>query len=195
VTIYQTQCLLAYLGYSPGTIDGLTGKRTEAAIADFQANAGLTQDGIAGEATQAALLAAVAAGSFRPADTVTEAASSADGFWANVPHFSREEFRCQCGGKYCDGFPAEPAEALLMAAERVRVHFNAPVIVSSGVRCTTHNAAVGGVSNSRHLSGHAMDYCVQGHTAAEVLAYAQKQPEIAYAYAINDSYVHMDIGA
>jgi hypothetical protein len=38
-----------------------------------------------------------------------------------------------------------------------------------------------------------MDFCVRGKTAAQVLAYVQKQPEIRYAYAINGSYVHMDV--
>jgi uncharacterized protein YcbK (DUF882 family) len=52
---------------------------------------------------------------------------------------------------------------------------------------------VGGVSNSRHLEGKAMDFSIRGKTSAQVLAYVQKQPEIRYAYAIDGSYVHMDI--
>jgi uncharacterized protein YcbK (DUF882 family) len=65
--------------------------------------------------------------------------------------------------------------------------------VSSGVRDSRHNAAVGGVSNSRHLKGKAMDFDVEGKTSDQVLTYVQKQPEIRYAYAIDGDYVHMDI--
>lgn len=181
----QIQALLTYLGYDPVGVDGIAGANTIAAVKAFQAAEGLTVDGDAGAATQAALLDAVANGRYR-ADT--------GGFWDKIRYFVRTEFQCQCGGKYCDGYPAEPAETLVEVAERVREHFGVPVTVSSGLRCARHNAEVGGVANSRHIIGHAMDFCVHGKTAAEVLPYVQAQPEIVYAYAINESFVHMDIG-
>ena len=114
-------------------------------------------------------------------------------FWVGIKNFEREEFACKCGGKYCNGFPVEPERKLVTVADRVREHFGNPAIVSSGVRCQRHNANVGGVSNSRHLYGKAMDFCIVGHRAAEVLAYVQAQPEIAYSYAIDANYVHMDV--
>lgn len=115
------------------------------------------------------------------------------GWWDNVEYFTREEFECHCNGKYCDGYPAEPSQILVQVADRVRKHFGDPAIVSSGVRCKTHNANVGGVANSKHLSGKAMDFCISGKTAEQVLAYVEKQPEINYAYAIDSEYVHMDV--
>ena len=114
-------------------------------------------------------------------------------WWDSIQHFTREEFECHCGGKYCNGYPAEPAKRLIQVADRVREHFGAPAIVSSGVRCKTHNAIVGGISNSRHLTGKAMDFCVTGKSAELVLAYVKQQPEINFAYAIDSEYVHMDI--
>ena len=43
MTITQIQCLLTYLGYSPGTIDGIEGRNTQAAIQDFKSvSAGLS---------------------------------------------------------------------------------------------------------------------------------------------------------
>mgnify|MGYP003304469701 CR=1 FL=1 len=80
--------------------------------------------------------------------------------------------------------PAEPNEALVRLADRVREHFGAPVIVSSGVRCITHNALVGGAVASRHMAGKAMDFCVKGKSASEVLAFVQSQKDVRYAYAI-----------
>lgn len=123
----------------------------------------------------------------------TPAEEPVTSWWDSIKYFDREEFECHCDGKYCDGYPAEPSKILVQVADRVREHFGAPAIVSSGVRCKTHNANVGGVANSKHLSGKAMDFCISGKTAEQVLAYVEKQPEINYAYAIDSEYVHMDV--
>ena len=82
---------------------------------------------------------------------------------------------------------------MVRALDAVRAHFGKAIIPSSGVRCPTHNANVGGVSNSRHLSGKAVDFSVPGLSADMVLSYVQHRNGIRYAYAIDASYVHMDI--
>jgi hypothetical protein len=46
---------LAVLGFDPGGIDGLDGPKTRAAVTQFQASQGLSQDGQAGPNTRAAL--------------------------------------------------------------------------------------------------------------------------------------------
>jgi hypothetical protein len=82
-------------------------------------------------------------------------------FWDDSEFFDREEFRCQCNGKYCDGFPVEPEEELVRVCNEIRRRLGDPVSIvdsgGSGVRCTRHNAAVGGVGNSNHLYGKAAD--------------------------------------
>ena len=52
MTTKQVQCLLAYLGYDPGGIDGVDGQKTRQAIRNFQGAEGLGVDGVAGEATK-----------------------------------------------------------------------------------------------------------------------------------------------
>lgn len=197
MTVKQRQLLLAYLGYDPGTIDGADGPKTRAAVKAFQQDfGGLTVDGVAGSATEKALRHAVAYGMLeKKQTTVTEnsTATETGTFWDGIKYFKRSEFKCKCGGKYCNGYPVEMQEAVVKAADKVRAHFGKPVTVSSGIRCTRHNAAVGGVSNSRHLQGKAIDFSVSGFSASMVLAYVQSLPEIRYAYAINSNYVHMDI--
>lgn len=188
MTTKQKQCLLEYLGYfdkensnSHNNVDGIWGAQSEAATRKFQSDYGLDVDGVFGPATEKRILEVVGNGESPVLN------------WDEIKYFTREEFRCKCGGKYCDGFSAEPSPKLVRVADRVREHLGASALVSSGVRCETHNANVGGVYNSRHLTGKAMDFRVSGKTATQTLAFVQAQPEIRYAYAIDANYVHMDV--
>ncbi len=198
MTVKQIQHLLGYLDYYKSGVDGSYGPQTREAVSKFQeAFGGLDVDGKAGPQTQKALKHAVAFGMperSEEAEVPGTDAGSTGTFWDGIRHFTREEFKCKCGGKYCNGFPAEPQEKLIRAAELVREHFGQPVTVSSGVRCSQHNRNVGGVYNSRHLRGSAMDFCVRGVSAELVLGYVRNLPGIVYAYAIDGSYVHMDVG-
>ena len=186
MTVKQKQHLLAYLGYYNAVVDGIWGVQSEMATRKFQQDFMEQSDGIFGNETEARIRQVIAENA-----TVPEKEAKTNGFWNEIQYFTRSEFACRCGK--CGGFPAEPEDKLLMLAERVREHFGSAVLVSSGVRCQSHNAAVGGVSNSRHLTGKAMDFRVVGNTADRVLAFVRLQPELRYAYAIDGTYVHMDI--
>nr|DAH41715.1 MAG TPA: peptidase [Caudoviricetes sp.] len=155
MNIKQIQCLLAYLGYDPGDIDGVLGTNTKAAVKAFQRQEELTADGDPGQETQTTLLAAVAAGKMYTPTKMENA--KAGTFWNKIRYFRRAEFRCQCGGKYCNGFPAEMAEETVRLADEIRRRAGVPLSVNSGVRCKQHNAEVGGVWNSLHLTGQAID--------------------------------------
>ena len=67
-------------------------------------------------------------------------------------HFDRKEFQCQCGCGYDKVHPH-----LIDVLEEMREYIKKPIFITSGCRCATHNAAVGGVSNSSHLRGKAAD--------------------------------------
>ena len=155
MTTTQVQSLLLYLGYPVGAPDGITGSQTRQTVKLFQAAEGLKADGDPGQETQTALLAAVAAGRMYTPAKVENANPGT--FWGEIRHFRREEFRCQCGGKYCSGFPAEPVEETVRLADEIRRRAAVPLKVNSGVRCKQHNADVGGVWNSLHLTGQAID--------------------------------------
>lgn len=155
MNVLQVQCLLAYLGYPVGAPDGVVGSQTRQAVKLFQAAEGLKADGDQGQETQTTLLAAVAAGKmYTPAKTENAETGT---FWDEIRYFRRAEFRCQCGGKYCNGFPAEMAEETVRLADEIRRRAGVPLKVNSGVRCKQHNADVGGVWNSLHLTGQAID--------------------------------------
>jgi uncharacterized protein YcbK (DUF882 family) len=51
---------------------------------------------------------------------------------------------------------------LLRILEVLRSHFDRPITINSGCRCSFHNADVGGGSNSQHLYGRAADIVVDG---------------------------------
>lgn len=162
-------------------VDGFAGPETKAKTITWQKANGLTADGIAGPKTRAKI---------EELSTVNE---EDDSWWSGIKYFNKSEFKCKCGGRYCNGYPAEPNKLLIQNADKVRAHFGAPAFVSSGVRCEVHNKNVGGVSGSRHKLGKAMDFCISGKNSNQVLAYVKKLPDIRYCYAIDAYYVHMDV--
>lgn len=198
MTNKQKQCLLYYLGYYKGEIDGSWGPLSKSATEEFQSDCGLASDGVFGDATAKAAKTAVMNGTpmkkeETPASSGSSSSASTGTWWNEIKYFKKAEFACKCGGRYCNGYPTEMNQTVVKAADKVRAHFGSPMTISSGLRCNQHNANVGGVSNSRHKLGKAVDFCVKGKTSAQVLAYVQTLPEIRYSYAINDHYVHMDV--
>lgn len=194
MTVLQIQHLLCYLGYDPGSCDGIQGANTQAAIKAFQADYGLTADGIAGAQTTKMLLGAVAGTAVKVKQTVQEAPGSGQGtYWDTIKYFKRSDpyIGCPCGK--CGGFPVEPKEKLMRLADRVREAAGKPMIPNSTVRCAAHNKAVGGVDTSRHKLGQAMDFHIPGMTAAQILAIVKADRGAAYCYAIDSSNVHMDV--
>ncbi len=74
-----------------------------------------------------------------------------------APHFKITEFKCHCNGKYCTGYPEYLSIAMLKNVEAVRVKFGTTHI-ASGLRCKKWNTLqAGSASQSRHLSGKAID--------------------------------------
>ena len=189
MTVKQKQHLLAFLGYYTGTVDGIWGEQSQKAQEALQAAQGLPVTGTWNETTEAALLASV--GSWEP-EWAGEATTG--DWWEEIEYFDRSEFKCTCGGRGCNGFPAEPGERLVRNADAARKHFGRPAIVSSGVRCQLRNSELpGSAANSLHLTGQAMDFAVIGVSSAALLAYIKTLPEVHEAYAIDESYVHMGV--
>jgi hypothetical protein len=114
-------------------------------------------------------------------------------FWDEIEYFTRDEFKCKCGGKYCNGFPHEPQEGMVRLADGARRHFGKPAIVISGLRDPVHNRNEGGVDSSQHIYGEACDIQIPGVSADTLLNWFQSQPGVRYAYAINATNVHFDI--
>jgi peptidoglycan hydrolase-like protein with peptidoglycan-binding domain len=58
-TVKDLQRALRFLGYAPGTTDGVFGPSTEHALIAFQAAQHLTPEGVLGPATRAAMIKAL----------------------------------------------------------------------------------------------------------------------------------------
>lgn len=191
MTLIQKQALLAYLGYYDGPLDGLWGEKSQRSTIDFQ-RAYMEQtevDGIFGAATEKRILGVIATGE-EPKGTILP--ESAD-WWKDIRYFTREEFKCKCGGQYCDGYPAEMQEAVVKIADAARDHFGKPAHVVSGLRCQQWNAHEGGVANSQHMYGEAIDLRIDGVDSETLRQFVSTQPGHRYSYRINSTNVHFDI--
>ena len=199
MTVKQVQHLLGYLGYYSGIPDGIWGRLSEEAAVAMQRDYGVEPDGLVGQATEKALRQAVA-GLIEPVAGVQIDTDDPEDWWWKYPNFTRMEFGCRCGGKYCDGFPAEPQEKLVALLQKIRDHYGKPVIRESGLRCQSWNAIQHGVANSRHMTGQAMDFYITGVNPEEIVSWVKANcPECAYTYAIRRTdgtlagTVHVDV--
>ena len=157
-------------------VDGVAGNETIEKTKEWQRNHGLTSDGIAGTQTRNAMT------------NVTEIT------WDDIKYFGKNEMTCKCG---C-GLNNTDLR-LIQIADGIREHFGHPAVITSGCRCTKHNAEVGGVQGSRHVLGKAMDFYIQGVPVQELLSYCQQlvyEGQLRYTYTNNSNMngvVHIDI--
>ena len=127
-------------------------------------------------------------------------------------HFARWEFACDCKPRAsasgaqataqagadanlnnnCNGFPVEMDPVLLEKLEALRVALGRPVIITSGVRCEVRNAEVGGIANSRHLSGQAADLYCPGVHYSEVADIARSLGLWVLEYP-EEKYCHVEV--
>lgn len=190
--IKDRQCLLTVLkrsngeSYYTGEVDGIYGPLSRKAIEGFQRDcSGLTVTGEADEATDKAMRHTICYGmpvidvpdinAGNKSDEDINVPAKTGTFLDEIEFFAREEFKCKCGGKYCNGYPAEPDERMVRIADAIRKRIGKPITVNSGLRCKTHNANVGGVSNSQHLYGTAADLgCPSGCTPSQMASIAEE---------------------
>lgn len=168
--IKTRQEYLKALGFYKGEIDGIAGPLTKQAYLDLQKKYFTREkdiDGIYGPNTDKLL-------------------QNAYHIYKYCRNFRLEEFKCQCGGKYCSGYPVILKPQLLMNIQKVRDKYGSTVI-TSGMRCEQHNANISNSSaNSRHKQGKALDF-KNAKTQAEegrqeVMDFWKSLPQFRYTY-------------
>jgi len=101
-------------------------------------------------------------------------------------HFTNEELDCKCG---CG---LSVRDDFLILLEALRAMVGLPLPISSGARCDEYNKKIGGVENSRHIFGVAVDItCTTSEFRSLIIRSA-----IAlgmYGFGIAEGFVHIDI--
>ena len=103
-------------------------------------------------------------------------------------NFKPEEFRCECGGRYCSGYPSYMKANQLRNLQAIRSHWGKPMTVTSGMRCRGWNSSIGGsIVNSKHLCGSATDFYIQGVTDTlahrkNAINWIKRLPNHTYTY-------------
>ena len=103
-------------------------------------------------------------------------------------NFEPEEFKCECGGRYCTGYPSWMKKVELENLQAIRTHFGKPMTVTCGLRCRPYNnSLVGSIPNSKHLSGYATDFYMAGVTDTlanrkAAIKWIKKLPNHNYTY-------------
>ena len=110
---------------------------------------------------------------------------------ALTKNFTKSEFACPCGCGQ-QSVDTELAEKLQLIRDKV----DRPLKITSGYRCITHNAAVGGSQNSKHRYGMAADWRTENRSinpvALGILAQAVGFGGIGIYWHSRGAFVHAD---
>lgn len=143
LTIKQRQRKLKDLGFYKLKVDGIEGAGTKKAYKDLQKKYFIRKtdiDGIYGNNTDILL---------RNAWNVK----------MTCKNFKLEEFKCECGGRGCTGYPKVINTTLLKHLQTIRTKYRVPIIITSGLRCKWYNSRLSGsISKSEHCNGKAIDF-------------------------------------
>lgn len=110
----------------------------------------------------------------------------------DTKNFKTIEFACKCGHFNCPHYAVK--QELIDALQEMRDLAGYPIYVNSGFRCTSHNKAVGGERNSKHLLGIAADIRCAELSPKELKAIAEMVPEFLNGgIGIYDWGIHVDV--
>ena len=180
LSVRTRQNFLKTLGFYTGRIDGIEGKLTKAAYLALQKKYFRRKkdiDGVYGNDT----------------DILLQCAYNCRG----LKHFKLEEFRCPCGN--CTGYPAVISRNLVLKLDKNLRPKYGSMIIKSGLRCKSWNTRVGGVSNSRHKTGKAVDFqCALSRKGAsyrtQIISYCKKIFRYAYGNTSGmGASIHVDV--
>lgn len=177
------------------SIDGIIGNDTISKLTAYQKSKGLTVDGIMGVLTYRKL--------FNDPNYGVVASKPNSIPSGNISsHFKLSEFRCGCGGRYCNGYNGkEVSNSLLNILEKIRSYYGRPIVITSGIRCQRYNDSLrGSIKNSAHIQGKAADIYIHGITdtasgRAQVkrLAYQYGAKYVYYGTSNMGNAVHINV--
>ena len=143
LSVKERQDELKYLGYYKGKVDGIEGKLTKEAYLKLQEDYFFRKkdkDGLYGNNT----------------DILLQSVYNVKKFSKNFD-IKNDKMYCRCKGKYCTGYPAIINKNLVKNLQSIRDKYGSTTITSL-LRCKEWNKKQGGVINSKHTKGKAVDY-------------------------------------
>lgn len=108
-------------------------------------------------------------------------------------NFSVYEFRCGLGSPCSSCTTTLIDDKLVEYLQKIRDHFGKSINITSGYRCTSYNAKIGGASGSRHTKGQAADFQIDGVAPLEIAQYAESIG--IKGIGLYDTFVHIDTRA
>jgi uncharacterized protein YcbK (DUF882 family) len=102
-------------------------------------------------------------------------------------NFAAKEFACRCCGKVL----VHPE--LVRKLQALRSAAGAPVVITSGYRCASHNRECGGAANSYHLYGMAADIWVDGVSTHQLAELAERAGFDGIGIYLEQAFVHVDV--
>jgi len=106
--------------------------------------------------------------------------------WSKIKYFRPDEFSCRCGCGL-NNINEQLVGALDMARKDAGIAFG----ISSGCRCATHNRHVGGVADSAHVGGFAVD--IQVRNSADRLRIIKALTRYFDRIGLDRNFLHVDI--
>ena len=106
-------------------------------------------------------------------------------------NFNSNEFDCKCGKCH-----ARINLDFVKKLQELRDICGFPLPIASGVRCATHNAAVGGAPASRHLYGDAADITWTQMDGTAKLCLIKMATRVGFTgFGIASTFLHLDMRA
>ena len=103
-------------------------------------------------------------------------------------NFKVSEFACKDGS---DTVFISPV--LVTVLQKIRDHFEKPVIINSAYRNDVYNKKVGGAKYSQHKYGTAADIHISGISPATIAAYVETIMPNTGGIGIYSNFVHIDV--
>ena len=176
------QTYLKALGFYKGSVDGIEGPMTRTAYKSLQNKYFVRKsdkDGIYGNNTDILL-------------------QNAYNVWRLCKNFTLPEFKCECNGRYCTGYPKVLNTNLLTYLQSIRKSTGVATVIASGLRCVTlNNKTPGAIKDSKHTKGKAVDFYSSKTTTLNsrknIINTYMKNRYATYAYCNN--YYKSNIGS
>lgn len=102
-------------------------------------------------------------------------------------HFKIREFACNDGSD-----TVLISTKIVNSLEKIRKHYKKPVYITSGYRTASYNKKVGGVYNSYHTKGRAVDFYIPSVDVKKIAKTAESLKLYGIGCYTKDKFVHID---